>query len=215
MIRRFKILPTLRFYRPLNRRSVRSNFYNLIFDGDSLTAFEGYVTIVRVIQTEKGDTLTVVNYAVPGQDILMMISDAPTQVDTPTNKNKPLNILSCWAGTNHIGFNRALGSTTHDTLKSYCQARRAYGFKVMVTTCLPRLDFDTSQEAQRTIFNNLIRTEWASYADALVDVASDPIMGAVATTSNKLYYADGIHFGSSGSDRLAPYFVTAIEKLLH
>ena len=191
---------------------VRKTNYNLIFDGNSLTAYDGYVGIVAQSLRAKGDTPTVQNYGVSGQTTAQMLSDVVTQVDTLANLNKPLNIVSCWEGSNDL----QLGGTVvaaHSRLMDYCIGRRNAGFKVIVGTLTPRNTVDI--EAKRLAVNTLLRNTWTTFADGLVDVGGDPIIGNLATCSDTRYYVDGVHFASQGHPIVAGYFLAAVEALLY
>ncbi len=69
------------------------------------------------------------------------------------------------------------------------------GFRIFGTT-------PGDDERQRLKLNAMIRAGRAG-ADAVVDFASDPVMGNYKTVANRLYYYDGIHPTTYGYSLLA------------
>jgi trimeric autotransporter adhesin len=119
-------------------------------------------------------------------------------------------------GTNDL----AVGSTAaqaYANMQSYCAARRAAGWKVIITTVLPRsAALAVSQgafNAARATYNANLQANWATFCDGLADWASDPTMGPDGAESNTTYYSDGVHPTSLGMSIIAPYVVTAIKSL--
>lgn len=147
----------------------------------------------------------------------LMVSDH-TDADPLVDIYK-LNIFSIFAGTNDFG---QLGDSPTEVgrkLVDYVHARKLYGWdRVIVATMLPRdhaADVDYPHfEADRLAFNTWLRANWSSFADGLVDVGADPIMGDVANILDTTYYLDGVHPTALGHTILAPYFETAIRAVL-
>jgi hypothetical protein len=72
-------------------------------------------------------------------------------------------------------------------------ARRNAGFKVIVSTILPRSQAGLAStfETDRQMVNTLIRDNWQSFADGLSDIGANPIIGDSGDELNKAYYVDG------------------------
>lgn len=109
----------------------------------------------------------------------------------------------------------------HNAIKAYCLARKAAGWKVIVLTILPRRDAAWTNgqaadfEATRFLANALIRTHWAEYADALVDVAADPNFTKENAYNNATYYqSNKIYLTRAGYKLIANQVQTAIIFLL-
>lgn len=172
--------------------------YQVICDGNSLTvgfpltALNAYPTIMSAAL---GQVWKVTNLGVSGQTTADMIADAATQVDVLYSSSFAKNVVVCWEGTNSIWFG-ANATTTYNDIVSYCTGRRAAGFKVVVCNILPRTPFDGTQEGYRTTVNSNIASNWATFADARVDVAGDSRLSNAANTT--YYQADGIHLTDAG-----------------
>lgn len=142
------------------------------------------------------------------------IADAGT-VDTsladPIYQSGKINIISAQAGVNDLIAGNSLATMQTD-IQAYCAARRAVGWKIIVTTIMPSSAIGT--DANRTAYNSWLVANWNTFADGLADVASDATMGNPANTSNTTYFADGTHPTATGHALIAPYFATAISGLL-
>src|SRR4030095_11344421 len=76
-----------------------------------------------------------------------------TRVDSAYSDNA---ILTVWLGTNDIALDGDRATTAYNQLVSYCQARRAVGWRLIVATMLPR----TGTDAARATFNTNIRSNY-------------------------------------------------------
>lgn len=123
------------------------------------------------------------------------------------------NIAVLFAGTNDIFF----GATANQTYANFLVSAgilRAAGFKVIATTILPRNQFDATMEAYRLSHNALLRTGWASAADALLDFAADPTIGLTATLGDTSIYTDGTHLSQLGLSYPVPRVAAAVNAFL-
>ncbi|MEI6727320.1 MAG: SGNH/GDSL hydrolase family protein, partial [Actinomycetes bacterium] len=105
-----------------------------------------------------------------------MIAQAPVRVDPHYDPMADANICVVMAG----GGDLASGGDPQavlDALQTYCAARRAAGFEVVVLTLLPRSD-PVGFDAARAVYNDMLRAQWPAFADGLADVAADPRIGA-------------------------------------
>lgn len=118
-----------------------------------------------------------------------------------------------WIGTNDL--KNSDGATVHSALSTYCAARRAAGWKVVVLTALDRGDSGTASYHQNRLdYNALIRANYTSYADELADVASDPTIGIDGAYNNATYFdADLIHVLPAAKTIVATYVRTALASL--
>jgi lysophospholipase L1-like esterase len=92
-----------------------------------------------------------------------------------------------------------------------CDKVRATGAKLIVATIIP--DIDPTFNSRRATVNTAIRGWVGTHADAIMDFASDSIMGLDVTPSGGTYFQDGTHPTGAGHARLAPYLVAAINSL--
>ena len=109
----------------------------LIFDGNSLTAGLGS-TGGRTYPAQVLSQLPMydgTNFGVNGQTTTQMASDAASQIDPLVS---PANILIAWEIRNEIVVGGATAQQAYDRFVSYCQARRAAGWQVIVLTAVPK-----------------------------------------------------------------------------
>jgi len=162
----------------------------VLCQGDSLTWGFGIAagqTYPHQLKSGLDYRYLVVSCAVNGNRIDAAAADA-TQIDTVYNASITKNILVVWLGTNDLA-NGVSAADAYNALVAYCQARQAAGWSVIVCTCLPRSDVDIA--AARATYNASITTNWATFADALANVAADPALDDAAD------FADGVHLNSS------------------
>jgi len=184
-------------------------------DGNSLTIGTGgsspYPAQLSVLL---GNRWMVRNFGVGAQTTAAMISDAAAQIDTIFD-NSTKKVVVCWEGTNDLFFG-ATATAAYNRLVQYCQERQSAGLQVVIATILPRSDTSTpgSFETDRQTINTNIRANWATYADALADVAADTRIGDAGDELNTTYYtADKVHMNDTGYGVVAEIIKTAIETL--
>lgn len=149
----------------------------VIFEGDSMTNATTYPT--RTMTLLGGSSRWHgIDSGVGSQTVAQMSSEAAAQIDTLYSSTAPENMVVLLGGTNDLYFG-ADAATTYNRIVSYAQGRRAAGFRVVVSTILPRSNAGTpgSFEADRQSVNANLRANWTSFADALADVASSSLIG--------------------------------------
>jgi lysophospholipase L1-like esterase len=165
----------------------------IIFDGNSLTAGQDSTTgndYPSQVLALLGSGWTGQNFGVSGQTTTQMSSDAATQIDPLYSTATYLdNWLAAWEVTNDLYFG-ASATTAYNNYVSYCQARRAAGWKVIAVTVLPRSNSGTpsSFETDRQTCNTNIRANWSTFADVIADVAADARIGDAGDETNPTYY---------------------------
>lgn len=126
------------------------------------------------------------------------------------------DVVATNAGTNDLFFG-ASAATTFARMQQYAAMVHAQGRKVIQGTILPRDDNGGVDETARAALNLLILGNigaGSTQFDAVADVASDPIMGLLATCNNPTYYfSDLVHPTATGHALLAPYWANAIASL--
>lgn len=156
-----------------------------------------------------------VNYAISGSTLANLTSRATT-VDgiIPPNKGSKKYILSVLIGANDLsGYSSAANYITD--LRTYCAARRAAGWLVVVCTILP-IDGGTTHNSRRATVNTDITTNFVSggYADAIADLAADATMGPDnSRTLDGTKWTDATHPSAAGHALLEPYLRTAVNGL--
>jgi lysophospholipase L1-like esterase len=177
--------------------------WNYIFDGDSLTfgyastAGNDYPSLVMALLGSNPYHLKT-NDGLNGDTLANMAAAAPAGIDLLYDPHQYKNVVCIWGGTNDL-FAGASAATVYGNIVDYGTGRRAVGFQVVVFTITPRNNFDAGMEANRLTINTNIRTNWATFADALVDVAADGRIGDAGDEDNLTYYdADGTHLNDTG-----------------
>lgn len=179
--------------------------YQIVFDGNSLTFGTGSTggndypsQTMPFLGTawHKGG-----NFGVGGQTTLDMIADAATQIDVLVdNATYIRNVLVAWEGRNDIVINHATGAQAYANMVTYCLARRAAGWKVVVPSITPSsgdseaADFET----QRQAYNALMKANWRAFADGYADLSDDTRIGQSGDELNGVYYFDRVHMVDLG-----------------
>jgi hypothetical protein len=129
--------------------------------------------------------LHVANLATNGNRLVPDMQ-SPAQVADVDAQFQPGAILAMFGGGNDIYFG-ATAATTYAALVPYDQARQARGYKVIAFTYLPRetevVSPPNSVYTERIALNALVRANWRTFADCLVDVQLDPRIGAPASAA--------------------------------
>lgn len=151
------------------------------------------------------------NFGVGAQNILHMIADAATEIDTVWNLENTKNICVPWEGINDIYTNGATAAEAYAHYVSYCNSRRARGWKIVAVTCIPdtRIPYATITE-----YNELLRDNWATFADALADVEADARLQGDGAELNLTYRTiDAVHLTTAGNAVIAEVVAAAINGL--
>jgi hypothetical protein len=127
-----------------------------------------------------------------------------------------VSVLLLQQGTNDLGPG-SLNSAGYlnAVLTSFVMTAHAAGFWVVADTVLPRQDsnWTPAMEQQRLAYNQLVRANSAG-ADAVNDIAADPVIGDGSNPATSAYYADGLHPTLLGQQRLAVLDAAALSPLL-
>lgn len=192
---------------------------NYVAVGDSITDSDrtgtavggGYAKAAYMLASPAIATFN--NQALSGTGVGELITDAAT-VDALLQSGQS-NILSVF-----IGANNAPDTTFLTSLASYCDARRAAGWYVLLGTLLPQT-VQPSFNAARVTANTEIRKWTASgstvvgkHADRVFDFAADPVMGLDATASNLTYFIDGLHPTLVGQARMRDIFWPVLDAAM-
>lgn len=185
----------------------------VIYDGNSMT--DGSLSIYPQTATNllTGSWFHY-NFGVSGQTTIEMIEDGVAQIDSIYDATASANVVVFWEVTNDL----KLGATREDAqarMVTYCQARQLAGFKVVVGTILPRTQVGLPEtfEADRIAINAYIRESYATFADAVADVAGDSRIGDAGDSNDTTYYTDGVHMTTAGYNIVAGIVAAAIESL--
>lgn len=159
----------------------------------------------------KSDVWTQVQKMVP--TILFNISNVGTPSITTVGLNSSIstvlqprldfgykqNIVFVMEGTNDINLNNANSYVAYTHLVQLCNNIKAItgSPKVIISTIMP---FSvSSKDSIRTAVNSLIMANWATFADSVIDIASDPNFNSYSSVNNRaIYYKDGVHLTPEG-----------------
>ena len=186
----------------------------VVFDGNSLTTGVGG-TIgndypAQLLATLAPGRWRAHDVAVGGQTTSDMLADAATQVDRLCSSGYPRNVVVCLTGT--IDRPADGNAARQAKLQSYCQGRRAAGFKVIVIT-LPSHNQEDYPGATRAEFNDWIRANYRSFADGLADAGADPRIGAPGAFADPVYFPDGLHLNDAGYAVVAEIVKQAFDRV--
>jgi len=192
---------------------------NIACDGNSLTVFPNNTSNYPFYLKQKPllSTATVHNFGKGGQWMSMMIADAVTQVDAVLDPTK-VNILIVWEVINAF-FDPAIGGNkqnVYNEFVQYCQARKAAGWYVVVLTspAITRHDwpYGVARVLQQYVndVNKLIRTNYKTFADQIVDVALD---SRFATWNPTYFSIDEVHLSVNGYQLIAELVYQELQKI--
>lgn len=191
----------------------------IVYTGDSQTSFTGtdgmWPQVIAASMGHANQSHTIV--AQGGVSLAYINEVAAGWLDPVYDATAALNVNLIWAGTNDLAGGVA-AATVYGRLETYCNARRAAGWdKVIVFTALPRSaeGDDAGHEALRAAFNALVRANYASIADGMVDVAADERIGGAGDELDTTYYnADRVHLNTTGQAVIAELAQPVLAALL-
>ena len=148
--------------------------------------------------------------AYPGRNLTQMNAESPLCADMMQNKAGMRKVAVVWETTNTLMSNANVAATVSQ-LQTYCLARKAAGFSVLVGTCLNRGDGYANFDADRQSVNASILANFATYADGVVDFAAVP---ELQTITNATYFdPDQIHLTNAGYQKAADTVTAKITAL--
>ena len=127
----------------------------------------------------------------------------------PKLKRKGNDIVIAWGSINSLS-NTTIGGVngTHVLLKDYCNLVRAQGVHVIVCTLLySSKSYAPGEKVEQ--YNELIRNNWTTYADLMLDVKLIPQLHPVTST----YLPDGTHPNTLGHGVFVDNLVPVIKSL--
>lgn len=204
--------------------TVPAPVYNMVFSGDSIT--DGYVSAFQPFWDVGGLAAGLVEsdmhvFGYPGATTAGCItSDTALGASVFHNSSLPANrnISSLLEVTNYFASSSAATLAQAQTdYMAWCALHSSFGNKVIANTVLDRSglfsggqtvgNFNTLQQG----FNAWLRTNYASFADALADPASDANLGAVGASASGTYFSgDGTHPNQTGHTLMGSYYPTPI-----
>lgn len=143
------------------------------------------------------------NVSVPGKTMQTGYGMRETELFAFRSTSVP-SILLIQQGTNDLYHGTSASLTYQAILVPFVSSARDAGFYVVVNTLLPRADsgWTAAMEQQRILYNNLVRANTAK-ADAVNDIAADPLLGDGINPATSDLYADALHLSLKGQERMA------------
>lgn len=216
---------------PFHDRGGNSFNYNFVIDGNSLALAE-YYTPSQTRAARDGILTAAISPRATQYDLINMAHNGWATPDLAARAANDIdllyeasilgkNVLVFWEGTNEMHIFGASAATVYNSIKSYCQARKAAGWKVIVGTLMPRHYSNAGTkdvfDLKRRDVNTMIRdakTNGETWLDAIADVGSDAILGLASSFYvDSPYSYDGLHLTVTGADIAKGYFKAAVESL--
>ncbi len=180
---------------------------SLVIDGDSIQSSANGWPQYLTLNTDKGVfTPLFVNHS--GDGTASLIAREPTCIDQAVNSSGH-NVLAVQIGANQLGVTPG-EKLFISQLAAYCQHARSKGYRVIVGTCYSQ----TGKDTYKNTFNGITRQNWPMFADALVDLAAAPLIGADGASADTTYFTGGIHLTAAGQQIAAPIWQRAINRLM-
>lgn len=186
----------------------------IVQSGDSIGSGMGAEDWAAIDHLGFADDVTVHNVSVPGKTMETGYGMRETEL-FPFRSNSVPSVLLIQQGTNDLYHGTSASLTYQAILVPFVSSARAAGFYVVANTVLPRTDggWTPAMEAQRLLYNALVRANTAG-ADAVNDIAADPLLGDAIDPKTSDLYADALHLSRKGQERLATVNAAILGPLL-
>lgn len=150
--------------------------------------------------------------------IWMMSNLGQRGVDVfPHHDPKHASVLVIESGSNDLAGGNTADFLYQNVTRIFTQRAQNAGWYVIVDTILPRGDagwnVDQSREEQRVAYNKLVRANSAG-ADAVNDLAGDPVIGDAVDPGTSKLFGDKTHPTKAGQERIAKIEAKTIATML-
>lgn len=188
---------------------------NILFDGDSISAGVG-TRVARpdaLLAQSLPMPVSTGNVAVGGRPVRDCLALFDQNVAPRFRRDAPFNLIVFHAGDNDV----ALGmdaETAYRNFTQYVSRAHQQGWRVVVSTELPRPGWNAAMEGQLEAYNRRLLANTAK-ADAVVDLAADPALYDPATRPESPFYGpDAVHPNDAGYARLNGLLSKTVVDLL-
>jgi lysophospholipase L1-like esterase len=177
--------------------------------GDSITAGVGVSTpYCSLLSLVNQPTYTIANWGISGIRMQAMDASEKNRAALYCGSDQGPSAAIVFAGTNDFLDAAQTATSVMANLSGEIQTLKTAGCRVFVGTMLSRTGNDgagNSYDSAKNAYDALILTSAKSYgADAVIDFAANPLLGADGATSNTTYFqADAIHPTQAGQQLLA------------
>lgn len=196
--------------------------HNLIFHGDSIT--KGFTAVQRpfadVAAVGAGvSEYDYLNYGDPGSTAASLATAAETLAPSLYRAGIP-NIACVFAGTNDNANNVAV-ATIQASYQALCEEWQAAGFEVLAFTMMDRSGIfangqdTTGFRTAKSTFNSWLRSNYGTFADAIVDPGDDANLGVDGASDSTTYFnGDKVHPNQLGHATLGALVATELTSML-
>ncbi len=189
---------------------------NIVFDGDSIAAGVGSspsqhpdAQFLRGL----GRPSRLANVAVGGRPVSECLRLFPSLVMPRYVAAARFNLIVFHAGDNDIAQGRD-SIATYKAFTAYVAAAHRQGWKVIVSTELPRPDFPPVREAELEDYNRSLIGNQAA-ADAVVDLGETPhLVESHGRPEAGLYASDNVHLNDAGYAEMTRLLLEATPDVL-
>ncbi len=195
--------------------------YNFVMAGNSLTDSRGIAEDVWPVKLPKLMNIGQNNFiqaGIGGQSFTDMLTRDVANVDAyydPVNYLAKHNVVLVWEITNALVLAGATPASVQNLISTYCLARKAVGWKVIVGTCLPRDTAKANFEADRQTINQWVRDNYLTFADKIADFGADATIGQAGQQASATYYiGDGVHLSAAGHAIIASIYKTQLDAVI-
>ncbi|MDR3537112.1 MAG: SGNH/GDSL hydrolase family protein [Acetobacteraceae bacterium] len=189
---------------------------NIVFDGDSISAGVGsspsqHPDVQFLKALDRPSRLT--NVAVGGRPASECLRLFPSLVMPHYVPGARFNLIVFHAGDNDIAQGRdSIG--TYKAFTAYVAAAHRQGWKVIVSTELPRPDFPPSREAELDNYNLSLIANLAG-ADVVADLGETPrLVAPQGRRESGLYAPDTVHLNDAGYGEMTHLLLEAARAVL-
>ncbi len=189
---------------------------NILFDGDSISAGVGSspangpdAQFFRRLDrpARLGDI------AAGGRPVSECLRLFPTLVEPRYVAQAPFNLIVFHAGDNDIVLGRD-AEATYQAFTAYVAAAHRQGWKVIVSTELPRPDLPATRQVELEHYNRFLIANHAG-ADKVVDLAETPrLVDPHDRVASGLYAPDSVHLNDAGYAEMVRLLLVAARTVL-
>ena len=182
---------------------------NMVFEGHSFMSPDFILRIKGKLRISTSYDAHVSGSVIADCVSRAAVVDSKLIQETATEKN----ILTLYIGCNDISETSGDGLRAYNALKPYVIARVAAGWKVFLWTCTPSTYGIKKEifEAERNIFNNLLRSDLAHVPKVYI-LDTDTIT-EMNDPANVIYYKDLLHPSIVGNELLTDLFQAKAAQL--
>ena len=184
----------------------------ILCNGDSITNVTPNAISYCNELSGLNQAFNVTNIGHAGSVQLTMVSNIPLAEGVLFAPRAPLSFASMAGGINDINIDGASPASVIANRVLWAQKVAAIGWKPIWLTMPSSVNDDATVQA----VNTALRSQAATLGVTLVDIATDPCLGATGVYANPTGcndFTDGLHPNQTGEDAIRNYYVNVINYL--